>query len=139
MRHHLFYLSHNFVNTTQYNTTRYSYLYTVLCCTDIDPVQIVLYPVVLVQVSYFANAALLFQLALLSMAFQMSLVAWALIVTWLGLKFNNLIFNLYFHPLRKYPGPLCAAATTWWRTYIEVFKKESWTDALVRLHERYGM
>ena len=73
------------------------------------------------------------------MALPLFLIAWTLVVTWLGLKLYTLIFNIYFHPLRKYPGPLCAAVTTWWRTYIEVFKKENWTDVLIRLHEKYGM
>ncbi|KAF7509428.1 hypothetical protein GJ744_007991 [Endocarpon pusillum] len=72
------------------------------------------------------------------MALPISLFAWTLVLTWLVLKLYTLIFNLYFHPLRKYPGPLRAAATTWWRTYIEVFKKENWTDVLIRLHEQYG-
>lgn len=73
------------------------------------------------------------------MVFPTVLVVWTVIFIWLGLELNKIIFNLYFHPLRKYPGPLCAGATTWWRTYIDVVKRENWTDVLVRLHERYGM
>ena len=49
-----------------------------------------------------------------------------------------LIYNVFFHPLREFPGPVFARATTWWRTYIGMVKKESITDILVRLHKRYG-
>jgi cytochrome P450 len=55
--------------------------------------------------------------------------------TWL---LAGLIHNVYFHPLRRYPGPLAARASEWWKVYIEVWKKESMTEVLSRLHEEYG-
>ena len=50
----------------------------------------------------------------------------------------RLIYNVIFHLLREFPGPVFARATIWWRTYIDMVKKESITDLLVRLHKRYG-
>lgn len=48
------------------------------------------------------------------------------------------IYNVYFHPLRNFPGPPMAGATTWWRAYIEVYRGESLTHKLFDLHEQYG-
>lgn len=48
------------------------------------------------------------------------------------------IYNVYFHPLRNFPGPPLAGATTWWRAYIEVYRGESLTHKLFDLHEQYG-
>lgn len=70
---------------------------------------------------------------------QASLIFWTLVLAWFGLIVYRLVYNVFFHPLRSYPGPMPAKATTWWKTYIEVVKGESWTDVLIRLHKQYGM
>ena len=62
------------------------------------------------------------------MEVQLSLVLCTLFVAWLTLGVFRLFYNVFFHPLRAYPGPLGARATTWWNTYIEVVKQESMTD-----------
>jgi cytochrome P450 len=49
-----------------------------------------------------------------------------------------LFYNAYLHPLRSFPGPLAARSTEWWKVYVEVWKRESMTDVLQRLHKRYG-
>ena len=56
-------------------------------------------------------------------------VAWTLL---------SLAQNVWFHPLSKYPGPIAARASEWWKVYIEVWKKESMTEVLSQLHEQYG-
>jgi hypothetical protein len=61
-----------------------------------------------------------------------------LVAGWLIVGAGRLIFNVFFHPLREYPGPLAARASLWWKIYIEVIKQESMTDALFRLHKQYG-
>jgi hypothetical protein len=71
------------------------------------------------------------------MAVQLSLL-WTLFLAWLTLGVFRLFYNVLFHPLRAYPGPLAAAATTWWKTYIEVVKQESMIDVLFRLHKQFG-
>ncbi|ETN44118.1 uncharacterized protein HMPREF1541_10668 [Cyphellophora europaea CBS 101466] len=50
----------------------------------------------------------------------------------------SLIYNVYFHSLRSFPGPIAGRASHWWKVYIEVWKKESMTDVLTRLHKQYG-
>ena len=35
------------------------------------------------------------------------------------------IYNIYFHPLSKFPGPKLAAASSWWLVYLEVIKEKS--------------
>ncbi|KAF5864081.1 hypothetical protein ETB97_008486 [Aspergillus alliaceus] len=50
----------------------------------------------------------------------------------------RVIYNLFFHPLHRFPGPRIAAATTWWRAYKEVYKQETIAKLLFDLHEKYG-
>ena len=59
------------------------------------------------------------------MTLQVRLAVWTLHLAWLYLKVGKLVYNLFFHPLRTFPGPTAAKATTWWKTYIEVFTQES--------------
>lgn len=74
-----------------------------------------------------------------AMVSQISLALWTLLAAWLGLQVYRLVYNVVFHPLRSYPGPVAAKATIWWKTYVEVVRKESFTDTLIRLHKQYGM
>jgi hypothetical protein len=73
------------------------------------------------------------------MEHHLFLVFWTLFLAWVVLKVFLLFYNLFFHPLRVYPGPLAAKATTWWKTYIEVVKQESMTDVLFKLHKQFGL
>lgn len=72
------------------------------------------------------------------MEVQLSLVLWTLFLAWFSLRVFHLFYNVLFHPLRAYPGPIGAKATTWWKTYIEVVKQESMTDVLSKLHKQFG-
>ncbi|KAL7940229.1 cytochrome P450 [Trichoderma barbatum] len=36
--------------------------------------------------------------------------------------FCQVLYNVFFHPLRKFPGPLLAGATSGWKAYKEVIK-----------------
>lgn len=72
------------------------------------------------------------------MELQLSLILWTLLLAWLVSGVLRLFYNVFFHPLRAYPGPLAAKATTWWKTYIEVVKQESMTDVLFDLHKQFG-
>ncbi|KAL6231639.1 hypothetical protein BDW75DRAFT_247784 [Aspergillus navahoensis] len=51
-----------------------------------------------------------------------------------------LIYRLYFHPLRHFPGPKLAAATYWYEVYYDWFKGpypgSSWN--VDKLHRKYG-
>jgi cytochrome P450 len=56
----------------------------------------------------------------------------------LSYPLSYLFYNLYLHPLAKYPGPLPARATDWYKTYIEVYRQQSMVHLLIELHGRYG-
>ena len=47
-------------------------------------------------------------------------------------------YNIYFHPLARYPGPKLAAMSYWWQVYVEVIKKQSLSLKLQELHLVYG-
>ncbi|RDB30539.1 hypothetical protein Hypma_007214 [Hypsizygus marmoreus] len=48
------------------------------------------------------------------------------------------IYNLYFHPLRYFPGPRLAVVTRWYRIYYDVILKGAWLPHLELLHAKYG-
>ncbi|KAI0058623.1 putative cytochrome P450 [Artomyces pyxidatus] len=56
-------------------------------------------------------------------------VAWC---TW------RVLYNIYLHPLSRFPGPRAAASTRLWLAYVEVFKGVSLTDLRNELHAEYG-
>ena len=69
---------------------------------------------------------------------SLSLIVGAASVAFLLWKVWQWIFNIYFHPLSKFPGPPVAAATGWWKTYIELVKQQSMVDYIAKLHEIHG-
>lgn len=48
------------------------------------------------------------------------------------------IKGAYSGPLSAFPGPDFAAMTVWYKTYIELYQKRSWTTHLRELHKIYG-
>lgn len=50
----------------------------------------------------------------------------------------QIVYNVFFHPLRKFPGPLLAGATPLWKAYKEVLKQETLAKVLFELHEQHG-
>ncbi|KAI0791423.1 cytochrome P450 [Abortiporus biennis] len=48
------------------------------------------------------------------------------------------LYNIYFHPLRRFPGPKVAAATDLWKAYIEIVQQRGIVDKLFELHRVYG-
>lgn len=55
--------------------------------------------------------------------------------TWLV---QSVVYNLYFHPLARFPGPKPVAATRLWRAFLEIFLHRSWQDVLEIYHADYG-
>lgn len=49
------------------------------------------------------------------------------------------LFNAFYHPLAKFPGPKVAASTAWYKTYQELYLGRSWIDVLQELHGKYGI
>lgn len=50
----------------------------------------------------------------------------------------TVIYNVYFHPLSKFPGPPLASATIYWKAYVECIANRSFCHELVNLHAQYG-
>lgn len=48
------------------------------------------------------------------------------------------IYNVYFHPLAKFPGPPLACVTIYWKAYVECIANRSFCHYLVELHAQYG-
>ena len=65
---------------------------------------------------------------------QHSLLAFG--TTILLVLFTNVFYNLYLHPLRRFPGPFWARATDFWK-FMVVFQKNGHTRA-IELHKKYG-
>jgi hypothetical protein len=53
--------------------------------------------------------------------------------------FFHALYNIFLHPLRNFPGPLLAGATSGWKAYKEVIKGETLAQELFHLHRKYGM
>ena len=65
----------------------------------------------------------------------------AVLITTLGLLFYafvRVIYNVYFHPLSRFPGPLGAACTRWWLAYMELGRGISLSTLCVELHQKFG-
>ena len=50
----------------------------------------------------------------------------------------RVIYNVYFHPLSRFPGPRGAACTGWWLAYMELGRGISLSTLRSELHQKYG-
>ena len=50
----------------------------------------------------------------------------------------RVIYNVYFHPLSRFPGPRGAACTGWWLAYMELGRGISLSTIRAELHRKYG-
>jgi hypothetical protein len=50
----------------------------------------------------------------------------------------SVIYNLYLHPLSRFPGPRGAACTRWWLAYWELGRGVSLSTLREELHKKYG-
>jgi hypothetical protein len=64
-----------------------------------------------------------------------------ILITAIGLLFYALIrviYNIFFHPLSRFPGPRGAACTRWWLAYMELGRGISLSTLRAELHQKYG-
>ena len=73
------------------------------------------------------------------MASWIAMVLWTAGIYFFGMRVLEVLYNLFFHPLARFPGPFGARCTGWWKTYIEVVKQESMVDVLFKLHEESSL
>lgn len=48
------------------------------------------------------------------------------------------LYNLYFHPLAKFPGPRIAAATRWYEFHHEIYRGGRFYEVVDDMHDQYG-
>jgi hypothetical protein len=53
-------------------------------------------------------------------------------------KVATFVYRLYFHPLRKFPGPRLAAMTSLYTFYFNVVKGGMFVWEIDRMHRQYG-
>jgi len=64
-----------------------------------------------------------------------------ILITTSGLLFYSLLrvtYNIFFHPLSRFPGPRGAACTRWWLAYMELVRGVSLSTIRAELHQQYG-
>ncbi|KAI1338194.1 putative P450 monooxygenase [Xylariaceae sp. FL0016] len=61
-----------------------------------------------------------------------------LCLLWIGYVALKGTYNIFFHPLSCFPGPLFLGATSWRKAYLESVRQISMTHYLFELHEKYG-
>ena len=66
------------------------------------------------------------------------LLVQACLVAWIAVELSKVVYNVFLHPLRRFPGPAAAGASNLWKMYMEVVRQESPAHLLVKLHEQYG-
>lgn len=62
----------------------------------------------------------------------------AVLVALLFYSSTLVIYRLFFHPLRKLPGPWLAAATSWYEFYQDVILVGHYVKDYPKLHAKYG-
>lgn len=53
-------------------------------------------------------------------------------------RLSKAIYNLYLHPLRRFPGPKVAAASHLYEFYWSVIRDGEFTWEIERMHKKYG-
>lgn len=53
--------------------------------------------------------------------------------------FVLILQRVLLHPLRRFPGPILASMTIWYRAYYDVVKRGAFLNHLAALHEKYGL
>ncbi|PLN84688.1 cytochrome P450 [Aspergillus taichungensis] len=65
-------------------------------------------------------------------------ILWLACAATVGYILLKSIYRLYFHPLRKFPGPKLAAITSLYEFYYNVIRSGKFLFEIERMHEQYG-
>ncbi|KAJ8118418.1 hypothetical protein OPT61_g611 [Boeremia exigua] len=62
----------------------------------------------------------------------------AILILFVSYLVGNAVYQLYFSPLSRFPGPKIAAVTLWYEIYYDVFKCGRYWVEVQKMHERHG-
>ncbi|KAL3458995.1 cytochrome P450 [Aspergillus heterothallicus] len=74
--------------------------------------------------------------ALLTAGAHLGRIVFSSVVIALTIIVISVVYNLFFHPLRQYPGPLFARASGLWGFYLNLQGRRA--HEIVKAHQRYG-
>ncbi len=63
---------------------------------------------------------------------------WIVLAILLLWRLGVIIYRIFFHPLKGFPGPPIAAASTLYRAYFQVFMDGGHIEQFTKLHVKYG-
>lgn len=67
-----------------------------------------------------------------------SYIIWTAVLTILGYSAWSMLYNLYFHPLAKFPGPWWAAISHGHEFYFDVILYGRFFKQIEKMREKYG-
>lgn len=63
---------------------------------------------------------------------------WTILLLWVTYVIAQCVYNLYFHPLRKIPGPRLAAMTCLYEFWYDAVRGGAYIWEIRKMHEVYG-
>jgi hypothetical protein len=72
------------------------------------------------------------------MEFEKFNIAAAFAASFVAYRLYKIIYNLYFHPLAKFPGPWWAAASYFAEFYYDIVRGGQYYKKVIQMHEEYG-
>ena len=67
-----------------------------------------------------------------------STIVWSFVTVSVIYVVLRCVYNLYFHPLRKIPGPKMAAMCSWYDFYFDIIKGGTYLWQIKKMHDEYG-
>jgi hypothetical protein len=67
-----------------------------------------------------------------------STIVWSFVTVSVIYVILRCVYNLYFHPLRKIPGPKMAAMCSWYDFYSDIIKGGTYLWQVKKMHDEYG-
>ncbi|KAL2010760.1 hypothetical protein VTN00DRAFT_6567 [Thermoascus crustaceus] len=63
---------------------------------------------------------------------------WTAVVVIAAYCFSKCVYNLYLHPLSKFPGPKLAAIGSFYEFYYDVIRDGTYLWGIEKMHRKYG-